>query len=139
MTHIFQKSNEALHDLINVLQQLPGQKLYAAPCEALSNATIGQHTRHIIELYQCLIAGYGAGEINYDDRKRNTLYENDTAAAIVVIKEIQNELTQPDKSISQEAQAAYQRKNNHNGMRSADTPARDTKPAGQPFCSGIGI
>ena len=99
MTSVFQKSNEALHDLINVLQQLPDQKLYAAPCEALSNATIGQHTRHIIELYQCLIAGYGAGEINYDDRKRNTLYENDTAAAIVVIKEIQNELTQPDKEV----------------------------------------
>ena len=100
MTHIFQKSNEALHDLISVLQQLPDQKLYAAPCEALSNATIGQHTRHIIELYQCLLAGYPSGKINYDARKRIALYENDTTAAIAVIKEIQQNLVQPDKQVN---------------------------------------
>ena len=99
MTSIFQKSNEALQDLINVLQQLPDQKLYAASCEALSNATIGQHTRHIIELYQCLIDGYKPGEINYDDRKRNTLYENDITAAIDLINQIQTELEQPDKEV----------------------------------------
>ena len=99
MTSVFQKSNEALHDLINVLQQLPDQALYASPCEALSNATIGQHSRHIIELYQCLIAGYNAGEINYDDRKRNTLYETDIEAAVIEVKKIQTGLNQPDKFV----------------------------------------
>ena len=99
MTSVFQKSNEALHDLINVLQQLPDQSLYATPCEALSNATIGQHTRHIIELYQCLLAGYQPGEINYDDRKRDALYENDIPAVVDVIKQIQSGLEQPDKEV----------------------------------------
>lgn len=99
MTSVFQKSNDALQDLINVLQQLPSQDLYSAPCEALSNATIGQHSRHIIELYQSLLAGYQGGEINYDNRKRDTVYENDTEAAVNVIKEIQSGLEQPDKFV----------------------------------------
>lgn len=99
MTSVFQKSNEALQDLINVLAQLPNESLYASPCEALSNATIGQHSRHIIELYQCLMAGYTLGEINYDDRKRNILYENDINAAIAVVKDIQQQLLQPDKFV----------------------------------------
>lgn len=89
-----------LSSLVHVLLQLPGGDSYAEPCSALSNATIGQHTRHIIELYQCLLKGYAAGEINYDDRKRNTLYENEIPAAIDAIKEIQLNLEQPDKTVS---------------------------------------
>ena len=100
MTSVFNKSAEALNSLVNVLQQLPDSGSYSNQCEALSNATIGQHTRHIIELYQCLLAGYPLGKINYDARKRNALYENDTTAAIAVIKEIQQNLVQPDKQVN---------------------------------------
>jgi uncharacterized damage-inducible protein DinB len=100
LTSVFNKSAEALNSLADALQQLPQQSLYTNACEALSNATIGQHTRHIIELYQCLIEGYSKGKINYDDRKRNPLYENDIPAAIEVIREIQKNLEQPDKEVS---------------------------------------
>ncbi|MBL7703388.1 MAG: hypothetical protein JNM14_14145 [Ferruginibacter sp.] len=100
MTSVFNKSAEALTSLADALQQLPDQNSYTNPCEALSNATIGQHTRHIIELYQCLLAGYAEGKINYDGRKRNPLYENDIAAAIDEIRQIQNKLEQPDKELS---------------------------------------
>ena len=100
MTSVFNKSIEALNSLVDALQQLPAQSSYTNPCEALSNATIGQHTRHIIELYQCLLAGYPAGKIYYDDRKRNPLYENEIPAAIEVIKEIQKKLEQPDKEVN---------------------------------------
>ncbi len=100
MRSLFTKSTEALSSLVDVLLQLPDSQKYAEPCEALSEATIGQHTRHIIELYQCLLAGYPAGKINYDDRKRNALYENDITAAVDVIKDIQLNLEQPDKSVT---------------------------------------
>ena len=100
MTSVFNKSTEALNSLINVLHQLPEAKSYTNPCEALSNATIGQHTRHIIELYQCLITGYQAGKVNYDERKRNTLYEIDIPASVEVIREIQQRLEQPDKHLN---------------------------------------
>lgn len=100
MKSVFNKSAEALNSLTSVLLQLPDCGSYTNSCEALSNATIGQHTRHIIELYQCLLAGYPSGKINYDDRKRNSFYENDTTAAIAVIKEIQQNLEQPDKEVN---------------------------------------
>ena len=99
MTSIFIKSKEALGSLVHVLLQLRQESIYAEPCGALSNATIGQHTRHIIELYQCLIGGYQAGDINYDDRKRNSLYENEITAAVNAVKEIQLNLEHPDKTV----------------------------------------
>lgn len=100
MTSVFNKSTEALNSLAEVLLQLPEPGSYHNPCEALSNATIGQHTRHIIELYQCLLEGYPSGSINYDGRKRNPLFENDTAAAIAEIRKIQTNLEQPDKEVN---------------------------------------
>lgn len=99
MTSIFKKSKDALSEIVSVLQQLPGQDIYTAPCPALSDASIGQHTRHIIELYQCLLAGYEAAVVNYDDRKRNRLYENDKDEAISVIRQIQDSLEQEDKPL----------------------------------------
>lgn len=99
MTTVFLKSIEALNSLVHVLVQLPKLNSYAAPCQALSNATIGQHTRHIIELYQCLLAGYVTGEINYDNRKRNMQLENEVAVAVDAVKEIQVNLEQADKKV----------------------------------------
>ena len=89
-----------MNSLAEVLLQLPGNDTYTEPCTALSNATIGQHSRHIIELYQCLLEGCPAGAVNYDDRKRNSLYENDINAAVNAIKEIQQNLDQPDKALT---------------------------------------
>ncbi len=100
MTSILKKSNDALSDLENVLVQLPLQGSYAEPCRELSNATIGEHTRHVIELFQCLLSGYASGSVNYDDRKRNKLYENSIEEAVAVIREIQSKLDQPDKQLN---------------------------------------
>lgn len=106
MTSIFKKAKEALNEIVAVLDQLPGQENYSAPCTALSGATIGQHTRHVIELYQCLIAGYETAVVNYDDRKRNKLYENDKDQAIAAIREIQTKLEQDDKPLLVVCQSA---------------------------------
>lgn len=88
-----------MSEIISLLEQLPAQENYTAPCHELSQATIGQHTRHVIELYQCLLAGYESGVVNYDARERNKLYENSKEEAIAVIKEIQSGLVRPDKTL----------------------------------------
>ncbi len=41
------------------------------------SGSIGQHSRHIIEFYECFLDGYSAKKVNYDQRKRNIFYEND--------------------------------------------------------------
>jgi hypothetical protein len=97
LTSIFNKSKSALNEIITVLEQLPTHESYAGSCSALSDASIGQHTRHVIELYQCLLAGYEGGVVNYDDRRRNKLYENDKNEAIAVIREIQDSIEREDK------------------------------------------
>ena len=38
-----------------------------------SDGSIGQHTRHIIEFYECFSEGLDKGLINYDARRRNPL------------------------------------------------------------------
>lgn len=71
-----------------MLEQLSSVQ-YIYPLPTLSGATIGQHVRHIIELFQCMNAGYENGIINYDNRIRNReLEENKLLAgqALVAIK-----------------------------------------------------
>jgi hypothetical protein len=55
---------------------------YRQPSARLFNATTGQHVRHIIELFQCLQRGYETGVVNYDNRERNLLLEQDKDFAL---------------------------------------------------------
>lgn len=63
-----------LNDIKNLLQKLP-KDLYAEPKKVLTNATIGQHFRHILEFYSCLEKGAKSGFVCYDERERNALIE----------------------------------------------------------------
>ena len=85
-----------LNELIDLLQQLSNSE-YSEPCLQLSNASIGDHTRHIIELFQCLINQYESGVVNYDKRERNILIQTDTDFAIEQIVSIQNKLDKENK------------------------------------------
>lgn len=76
-----------LNDLRELLEKL-NQDDYISPCEFLSGASIGQHFRHILELYNCLINGLEKGSICYDDRKRDILLETCKDFAIETINEI---------------------------------------------------
>jgi len=76
---------------------------YSRQSLILSNATIGQHVRHIIELFQCLDSGYDPGIVNYEKRKRDYRIENDRNLARILIKGIFNALARPNKDILLEA------------------------------------
>lgn len=83
--------NKSLNELIDLLNQL-SQKEYSESCVALSNATIGEHTRHIIEMFQCLKNQLGSGIINYDNRERNARIQTNTLFAIEKIAEIKESI-----------------------------------------------
>jgi hypothetical protein len=55
--HVFVQLSETLHQLQD--------EEYSQPSRILFDATIGQHTRHIIELFLCLEQGYESGVVNY--------------------------------------------------------------------------
>jgi hypothetical protein len=91
---MFTTSIQTISELISLLKQLQENEVYDKPVVSLSGATIGQHTRHIIELFQCLLDGYESGTVNYDRRKRDRLLETNSYRAIKTLELIKEKLGQ---------------------------------------------
>lgn len=87
-----QHCNENLKD-IRALLMLLTDKQYQNKSEILSGSTIGQHVRHILEFYTCLLDGHNLGNVNYDKRERNPLIENSICSAIALIDSIVERLS----------------------------------------------
>jgi hypothetical protein len=92
---------KTLNELLDLVNQLSNE-IYSKPCEALSNATIGEHTRHIIEMFQCLENQYENGVVDYDKRERNLQIQTDAKFASNAIVTILNEIDKPNKELSLE-------------------------------------
>lgn len=89
---------KTLLELSELVSQL-SDKDYCFPCYDLSNATIGEHTRHIIELFQCLENQYENGIVNYDNRKRDKRIQTNTLFAQECIATILNQINKPNKKL----------------------------------------
>ncbi|WP_396155599.1 DinB family protein [Flavobacterium macrobrachii] len=89
---------KTLNELLDLLSQISDTD-YSCPCHQLSNATIGEHTRHIIEMFQCLENQYENGIVNYDIRKRDYLIQTNTDFARECILQILNQIEKPNKSL----------------------------------------
>ena len=89
---------KTLQELSHLLSQLTNDD-YTCQCHGLSNATIGEHTRHIIELFQCLENQYESGIVNYDSRKRDYAIQTSTETAKSAIEAISANLDKPNKKI----------------------------------------
>lgn len=90
--------NNTLDELIELLDQL-SQEEYSKSCFELSSSNIGEHTRHIIEMFQCLNRNYDSGIVNYDKRQRNGLIETNTDFAIQMILDIKNNISKENKNL----------------------------------------
>jgi uncharacterized damage-inducible protein DinB len=72
-----QKANiEILEQLKFVLNQL-NKNDFKKPLALLNNISIGQHCRHIVEFYQCLMQGLEGEVVDYDARMRDLRIETD--------------------------------------------------------------
>jgi uncharacterized damage-inducible protein DinB len=77
-------AKENLLQLKNLLKTL-SESDYLKETEALSDATIGQHIRHILEFYLLLVSGSFTGTISYDKRERDLRIENSLSFALDTI------------------------------------------------------
>jgi hypothetical protein len=84
--------------LSDTIQQLTSEQ-YQQPCTELSGASIGQHCRHVIELFQELLTGYEIGTVNYEKRQRDLILETNLDQAIIEINDILNSIQKPDKNL----------------------------------------
>ena len=72
---------------------------YTTHYKELNGSSVGQHYRHIVEMFECLRHGYNSGTVSYDNRKRNLELEEDKAAAARFISEIVNQISLPEKPL----------------------------------------
>jgi len=61
---------------------------YIQSIPQLSNSTIGKHTRHFLECYQCLLKQQALGQVCYDHRPRNEALETNPKIALQVLNEL---------------------------------------------------
>lgn len=93
-----QIAGTALNDLryyLSVIEPV----IYQTPLDILSGSTIGQHTRHIIEFYNCLIEQYndhGTPEISYAKRRRDFQIESAPDYALQHVNQICDLLSELD-------------------------------------------
>lgn len=93
---IHQQLTHQLDDLSDLLRRLsPAQ--YSRRILHLGDASIGGHTRHIIELIRCLTSVYEEGVIDYHNRQRNLELENNKQAALEQLEEERKNLVRGDK------------------------------------------
>jgi len=67
-------------------------KQYQHQSELLSGASIGQHLRHVVEFYDCLLNGLSQEKINYEKRARSLELENNRKTAIKKISSVIDQL-----------------------------------------------
>lgn len=86
---------------------LPGNLLvllndepYNRKITTLGNASIGAHTRHIIEILKCAADGYDTETIDYLNRERNLLMEIDRHFAMRELRLVANRFTRADKQMN---------------------------------------
>lgn len=101
---ILKKSIQHVFDQLTDLLRKLSHDEYIQPIRILSNATIGQHVRHIIELFQCLEDGYISSIVNYEKRNRDTLIETDKELAISLLKGVSNRIDRFDKPVLLESE-----------------------------------
>lgn len=94
--HIFAQLNDSLRQITN--------DEYKAPSSILTHATIGQHVRHILELFLCLEQGYTTGLVNYEKRKRDYRIETDKEFALDLMMDVLNNLEKPNRELILEAE-----------------------------------
>ena len=87
MNPLIQQSIEVLAQLKLYLQAID-QTQYTTPIVAMYDGTLGQHTRHIIEFYQCLMEQAPQHTINYCKRRRDLQMETNTIFAMEVIDQL---------------------------------------------------
>ena len=87
-----QTNVEVLTQLTDLLGQMSDEQ-YKKPLKQLHDNSIGQHVRHIVEFYQCLLRGYISGTVNYDNRERKAQIETDRYFTLQVLEAIIGKLT----------------------------------------------
>ena len=92
---------------------------YSEPLEILSFASIGEHTRHVLEFYQCLLKQCESGVVSYDSRKRTASIQQDPHTALRILTRVMESLPNSDVRKRLKLEICYDE--DHNNTHIVDT------------------
>ncbi len=95
---IFHQLKSQLNSLTFLLQSMNNDQ-YTRKLTYLGDASIGGHTRHIIELLKCVISGYPTSSVDYNNRVRNLSIELDKSTACEEIEALLISISKADKEM----------------------------------------
>ncbi len=99
-------ADDLLGQLEVVVSQL-NEEDFKKPLEILSGASLGQHIRHTLEFFICLVDARNDGVVNYDKRNHDKLIEEDKGLALSVIKSMKEFVNQVDENIELTLDMSY--------------------------------
>ncbi len=91
LTTVIASNLAVLHTSREIIARLSDEH-YNFICEPYTSASIGSHFRHIIDHYQCLLAGLGNGYVDYDQRARDPRIERHTDYALQQLDVVVNNM-----------------------------------------------
>lgn len=77
-----------IQQMTDLLRQLDNE-VYTQALPVFNQSSIGQHFRHIINFYQCLLNTKTPNPVDYCQRERHTSIETECSTAISVLENIQ--------------------------------------------------
>lgn len=96
---MIEEIKQNLKDLKNTLGGITNQ-LYTKQSQYLFGSTIGQHIRHILEIYDVVLNGYSEGRFSFDKRERNKALEENIANMFTAVDRIVSEISKEDKLLT---------------------------------------
>lgn len=96
---IFKQLKQQLSSLRILLEELEDEH-FTRSIAHLGDASIGGHSRHILELIECTLKGYSSGTVDYINRSRNLLLESDRLLAISLLIDLKSRICLPDKNLT---------------------------------------
>lgn len=102
---IIAAAQDVLKEGLVLLSDL-GDHSYSLVASPPFGTSIGQHYRHVLEHFQCLLEGLEEGEVNYDTRRRDRRLETEVKFASVTTCEILQALQRfTDRELARECKA----------------------------------
>jgi hypothetical protein len=94
LTSFLQNNQYLLRQIRQQLLVLPEQSrdIYSAPIPIIGGASIGAHLRHILDFYTAFYFGAKKTHIDYDDRKRELLVEQQFESGLTLLSTVIEQL-----------------------------------------------
>lgn len=85
---------------------------YSEGLDVFNGSTVGQHFRHILDFYNCVLIGAEHGELNYANRDRSPSIERNTSLAKDAFLELQHKIDTISDSTKLKVMTDFHNENN---------------------------